>query len=659
MSGNAKLFERYKKSDIFNINDDDEVSLTEKMPRVRNVQEPFQNTQDDIFNTLDDEKSSNNKKSIPRKKYILKNHMSDIFNINDIVKVPKRPTLKKSRNASNYSTCFEFMKNNEQFKTDIKEYTSKVRAEKKEYNPDKYFEYDDPAGRVYNQLYDKRRNPVLPNKNSNMTRSSANLFSNINLNEKKLFTQRKKEMTNKFSNAYITNDNKKERKKLTEENMKNIKDHKFYKSKGFTYQEHNYLEENKFIQPDKYPGNSSKITKQIHLQSNIFPGKENNVNKTNEINKIKERIKTAEENDEDRPKKIEKKKIINSRNKRAEPQDNDRNIWGALHNNWEKSNLDWKNASTEIIFSKTFAGRFPKINLEKKKEKEKETALQRKAKQLSDSGFKDTINESIKEKRNWKKVPLAERLNNSNLEQIDEVLNEIPDNVLRHDRKMKIIGNANTTDFNGNTGLDDDFINYKKYHKKILNKNVKKEPTAKIMSNEENKNDKNSKKVLNRTFTNLNLHDDYVIHDYILSYNTKNISTNNFDTFNENDVKLIFSKKGIHIYDIKKSYFDKGKYNTIKFKVRENEGENTLNQKLKQVENDLSKKEYKVCIEEELKKNNKRNFKNVAKNPFSKGFIIAEDKNKNNIDNNKKPLKLKKNTSFSSLFSIVNHKYKK
>ena len=206
MSGNAKLFERYKKSDIFNINDDDEVSLTEKMPRVRNVQEPFQNTQDDIFNTLEDEKSSNNKKSIPRKKYILKNHMSDIFNINDIVKVPKRPTLKKSRNASNYSTCFEFMKNNEQFKTDIKEYTSKVRAEKKEYNPDKYFEYDDPAGRVYNQLYDKRRNPVLPNKNSNMTRSSANLFSNINLNEKKLFTQRKKEMTNKLiqkNNIYL------------------------------------------------------------------------------------------------------------------------------------------------------------------------------------------------------------------------------------------------------------------------------------------------------------------------------------------------------------------------------------------------------------------------------------------------------------------------
>ena len=109
-----------------------------------------------------------------------------------------------------------------------------------------------------------------------------------------------------------------------------------------------------------------------------------------------------------------------------------------MHNNWEKSNLDWKTANTEIIFGKTYSGRFPKLNLEKMKEKEKEDALQRKVKHLSDSGFKDTINESIKEKRNWQKVPHTNRPY-TNLEQIDEVLNEIPDAVLKPDKKRKLL----------------------------------------------------------------------------------------------------------------------------------------------------------------------------------------------------------------------------
>ena len=52
MSGNSKLFERYKKSDIFNINDDDNKPTTDKKPRTRNAQAPFKNTQEDIFHTV-------------------------------------------------------------------------------------------------------------------------------------------------------------------------------------------------------------------------------------------------------------------------------------------------------------------------------------------------------------------------------------------------------------------------------------------------------------------------------------------------------------------------------------------------------------------------------------------------------------------------------
>ena len=664
MSGNAKLFEKYKKSDIFNTIDDEDAPLTERQHRTRNAQASLKNTQNDIFHTLETENSSTYIKPNIKNKYVIKHHQSDIFNINDIIQTPKKPTIKKFRNASNFSNCFNFMTDNEQYKIDIKEYTAKHRATKKIFNPDKYFNNEEASGRLYNQLYDPKRNPVLPNKNSKMMKSSANLFSNINLNEKKLFTERKKVMRRQFTNVYLNNENLKERKKLTEENIKGLKNHTFYKTKGFTYQDNNYCtDKSKYVQPNQIPGNSSKITKQMQLQSNIFG--ENNKNKINgDINIIKERIKIAQENDEDKPKKTFKKIEINkSRNQNLQGQEYDRNIWGAIHNNWEKSNLDWKNTNTEIIFGKTFSGRFPKLNLEKIKEKEEEEedAFQRKVKHLSDSGFKDTINESIKSKRNWKKVPLTERLNYSNLEQIDEVLNEIPDNVLMPDKKMKIIGNTNTTDFNGNVGLNSNYLNYKKYHKNLLNKNEnmkKKEPKIKIMSGEDNK----SKKILlNKTFTNNKIHDDYKIHDYIISYDSKAKSEKtNFDKFNENEVKLIFSKKGIHIYDIQKNYFDNGKYNTIKFKIRENEGEQILNEKLKKLEDDLAKKQYKISITKEIEKDKKKNLRGVVKNPFNKGLIMAEGgNNKNSKFKKMEPLQLKKNASFSKLYTLINHEYKK
>ena len=662
MSGNAKLFEKYKKSNIFNTIDDEDAPLTERQHRTRNAQASLKNTQNDIFHTLETENSSTYIKPNIKNKYVIKHHQSDIFNVNDIIQTPKKPTIKKFRNASNFSNCFNFMTDNEQYKIDIKEYTAKHRATKKMFNPDKYFNNEEASGRLYNQLYDPKRNPVLPNKNSKMMKSSANLFSNINLNEKKLFTERKKVMRRQFTNVYLNNENLKERKKLTEENIKGLKNHTFYKTKGFTYQDNNYCtDKSKYVQPNQIPGNSSKITKQMQLQSNIFG--ENNKNKINgDINIIKERIKIAQENDEDKPKKTFKKIEINkSRNQNLQGQEYDRNIWGAIHNNWEKSNLDWKNTNTEIIFGKTFSGRFPKLNLEKIKEKEEEDAFQRKVKHLSDSGFKDTINESIKSKRNWKKVPLTERLNYSNLEQIDEVLNEIPDNVLMPDKKMKIIGNTNTTDFNGNVGLNSNYLNYKKYHKNFLNKNEnmkKKEPKIKIMSGEDNK----SKKILlNKTFTNNKIHDDYKIHDYIISYDSKAKSEKtNFDKFNENEVKLIFSKKGIHIYDIQKNYFDNGKYNTIKFKIRENEGEQILNEKLKKLEDDLAKKQYKISITKEIEKDKKKNLRGVVKNPFNKGLIMAEGgNNKNSKFKKMEPLQLKKNASFSKLYTLINHEYKK
>ena len=67
MSGNSKLFEKYKRSDIFNINDDEEFIKTERKPRTRNVQSSFKNTQNDVFHTFELNSRSNLNKPIPKK----------------------------------------------------------------------------------------------------------------------------------------------------------------------------------------------------------------------------------------------------------------------------------------------------------------------------------------------------------------------------------------------------------------------------------------------------------------------------------------------------------------------------------------------------------------------------------------------------------------
>ena len=85
-------------------------------------------------------------------------------------------------------------------------------------------------------------------------------------------------------------------------------------------------------------------------------------------------------------------------------------------------------------------------------------------------------------------------------------------------------------------------------------------------------------------------HDSYNIHDFILSYDS-----NAKNSKNTIKIKLLFSKKGINAYDIQRNQFDNGKYNAIKFKVRENEGENSLKEKMKEIENDFINNKYKIC----------------------------------------------------------------
>ena len=116
---------------------------------------------------------------------MVKYHKSDIFNVKEkSSQIPKKAGVSKNRGIPNVSTCFEPMKDNAQFANDIKEYESKYRTIKTEYEPDKYYIKENASERLYNQLYDKKRNPITNENNKAANNDKGN-------NEKNLFNLEK------------------------------------------------------------------------------------------------------------------------------------------------------------------------------------------------------------------------------------------------------------------------------------------------------------------------------------------------------------------------------------------------------------------------------------------------------------------------------------
>ena len=74
MSSRLQLFEKYRKSDIFNTNPPKNTCITKRQPIRLNDINSFSNTQNDIFHITETEKP------LTSRKYNLKNHGSDIFN---------------------------------------------------------------------------------------------------------------------------------------------------------------------------------------------------------------------------------------------------------------------------------------------------------------------------------------------------------------------------------------------------------------------------------------------------------------------------------------------------------------------------------------------------------------------------------------------------
>ena len=621
MTSRKEIYDKYFNSNIFNSNP----PPTESAPAVRTriSQSTLASTKNDLFNTEKNQpKEAQTKKGVSRQGVYSKIYGSDIFCRTQNKEVKKKDGVKKIRNKTNFSNCMEGMKNNEEYKKNLKNYAADHRAPKKEYNPDKYLQKETAAERYYKEIYDSHGSTILPER-----------YFSAEPQNKKTYADKKKNFNKEMTKL---NDCGADGKKKPGEEGSSKEEHKIYGKKRNQWTEKNSGGYH-FVDSKTNPKNNSKINKQIYLQSQLFKEDDksnpNGENPNLNIEKINSRIE-EEKAKNDRYENYH----LGNENEKRDLTNNDRSLWGSVHTKWEKSNLDWRSTDTELIFgsgisqdvNNNFGPNGP-------------NAFQRKLNQLADTKNKDTISEEKKIPINNIQKPVPSQVvNEEGMEKVEELLDEIPN--LKEDKKLKIKMEATTSILNGDDVWDKKAKTLNKFYTNPNAnkfKNKKKEVIPKIGKKNNEPNIKSGH--------------DYI--DYVLSYPTKK---GQFEKYEESDIKKIFGNKGIHIYDVQKNMFDKGAYNTIKFKVRENYDEGELKTKMNEIKNEFEKKDYKIEINKEKKKDIKKNSNNVVNNPGSKLFIINENVGaSNNAKFDKIPDKVRKKNTFSNQFVSVDHTYKK
>ena len=608
------VISKYHDSDIFNLKNETKLNKSSNPSRMRTYQPSLEKTKDDIFNTLQENKVKKIK-PLQKRTYIQNYLNTDIFNTHLDNSVKK--SRQNKRININASSCFNGLLNNEEYKKELNDYTNEHRSKKKEYDADKYFNKISAVGRYYTEMYGDEKSGIFPKSKNILSKTKNNSPNKIGMNSVfknnlRNFEVRKRNLkieVNRNNTEYSVDGTKKINK------IKDI-DNKgqFNKKKIDIYGENLDSKNNKSVIKEKNGIEyNSKLLKQLENQSNIF-GEENKDIYT----KMDDYIKNKKEEKENKLKlkeKIEKEKEKEELNSKINGQNKknlclNKNIWGGIHSKWQKSNMDWTDPGAQILFKKNNT----EANLNK--DKTEITAFQRKLKDLADSDNIDTLSErkrdSNVDKLRTKKSNINE--DDNNIEQTKEILNSMPNNVLREDQKIMAINNSTTSQFLNSTTNENlsqmlNRINVNIKNER-LNKNRKKDTNIiKIMGKNSHMNDKNN--------NNNNIDNKIITNDYYLIYPTKS-SSNKLDNLNPTEIKNIFGEKGIHIFDVKKDELGVGKFNKIKFKIRENTENNIndLEQKIKLVEEDLNKNKYKVSIKKDENINHKKKIKNNNENPL-------------------------------------------
>ena len=628
-----KLFKKYHESDIFNTRTEPNINKTYRPPRRKTIQPSLEKTKSDIFNTKEKNPELTRAKTVVKKRKIhLKNYKSDIFNtkLNDINS--KKKSCKRIN--VNCSTCFDGIKNDEEYRKNLTKYTLKHRPKPKKYEVDKYFKKDSAIGRYYKELYGDEKSGVFPEKselNRTVKNSPSKNIINTFKNNMKNFENRKKNLKrelNKINNDIGLDGKKRIKEPIGQEN-KSVFNKKIVDIYGQNIDNKN----NKQLIKDKNGMLfNPKLNKQLEFQSNIFNEQNKDINK-----KMDDFINSKEKESEH--KKILKEKI------KKEREEMNKKLTELRKQNLNKGNtklhpstMKWTDPEAQLLFRKTYT--MGDLN----NNKEEMTAFQRKQKDLSDSNNIDILSKT-KKSFNIKKLKKINNINDddNNIIRIKEILNTLPNDSLRVDQKINIINKSTTSNFLNNQNDQ----KLKTYYNTI-NQNIKSARQSKSKNKKDNiikimgKNSKINKN--NKTLNNSKNKNDYKVYDYTLVYSTKH---NKFDKFENDDIKKIFGKKGVHIYDVKKNELGIGDLNSVKFRVRETEenNENNIEEKIKLIEEDFIKNKYKVSInKDKIKKNTKDN-----RNP-------KEKEAKTRIV--KTPYKTKGQKYFTNQFPRVDLKYK-
>ena len=586
MASRKEYFGKYYSSDIFNLIQKSPIDETK--PKLRLNRSTLENTKEDLFNIRKEKRINRNEnKDIyfnnsaeKRKINYEKIYGSDIFNLR-AKSVEKRNGRHHMPNIANKSTCFEEMKNNEEYIKEFKQYTKEKRGD-----DDNKYNIKTMENNNKNELkYIKRRKTDIESQNNKG-------LINHNKNSNSILNFRKKHLLTLYS----------------------------------TQKRH-------FVDLDECRENNCAINKQLQFESYLFSNQDNNYIKSQEdINEINARINKRKHTPNNFN--ILGQPIIRV-NRKKNFNDNIHSSMCELHpKKIGPSNMTWDNPSSEVMYSPDYTK-----NLYKNYGPKGPTAYQRRLHQFADSDNLDTLSGLKKNYgnnfKNVKKPKTDEIKNKEEQKKIEKILEGVPN--LSEGKKILIKMNSSILDFNDDKELE------KKT--KDLNNFLKKEKTKKKEITDKINHIDNKKIANNKNFDN-----------YIITYGIR--EGNNFEKYNENEIKNIFGKKGINVYDIHKNNFARGKsYNTIELKIAGNNINNDLNKRIKLIQDDLIKKNCKVKIEK-IKKSN--NIKKTVTNPGGKIAIMKENIINKKEENKYKmmPNEYKTKSNFTKQFSGINYSYK-
>ena len=620
MTSRKDIFNKYYASDIFNQNPKFKIKQTK--PKLRLNRSSLENTKEDVFNIgiekrINRNNDQNNDKerylsqsAEKRRKKIAKIYGSDIFNTRKEEPIQRKKGKREVKNARSNSTCFEEMKNNEEYKKDLIYYYNEHRGQKKPFSPELYLETVSPQLRYYNNYYENHCEGILP---------STYLKSEGNIDENKLRYIKRK--MNLLKNERLFNDVGVDKKRKEGENpyleIRYAKRNPINIYKG---------DKRRFVDLDEYPENNCRINKQIQFESHIFTNDKNNSNKTNEeIQEINDRIE-REKHKHYHMDVLGRPIIRVNRNNKIFSHDK----------NLSPANIRWSSPQAEIMFGtqhsrsmyKNFGPKGP-------------NSYQIKLYQFADSENIDTLSGVEKPKyENMKRPKKDEAINDETTKKIIDMVNNLQN--LNERQKLEIKMKTSVLDCKNDNDWENKVKTINDYYKNSKNKKIKnKEITEKV--NNINKSTNDNK--------------DYGFQDYVITYGNKG---NQFEKFDDNELKKMFGTKGLNAYDIHKNPFPKGNYNTITLKVAGNGNNNEISKKVKLIQEDLNKKNYKVNIQKGGDKNHKKNNKRITNNPGGKIGIMPDSLTNSGGSKFKvMPNDYKKRKGFTKEFSGVNYEYKK